>query len=396
MTKAVRNMMVNQCLARALSVSLRVVEPFSPDSSLLHSPTLWDGHSPKFSDYYNLSFYNHMSEKEEGVPLVTWEEFLDRAPREVIVLVVLIEQPCKTLSPTSEFNGPKGTSENVIECIFHSDTLDSLVTYNFTIVNTLYLNCTYLHKAFELDELKQQIYGDRDISEVTVVSTCLRPYNFVHSWVKIPTICHAPVQLRSDSRLIPSSSVLRHTEDYVTYLRGNRNVTTIAVMFRFERYFEQHTKSEESLIECLNETVILYDQLKQQHSNSIAFITLDFGRFGSDGMQTKRMSKTIGIAEGIMSKRILDTLQHLSDGQWSMEQWEETFVRATGGITDKLYIAMLQQSIATHSDCLILVGGGGYQEVTARQYINKHGRACFHTVGMLGIRKKTFDSILTS
>ncbi len=148
-------------------------------------------------------------------------------------------------------------------------------------------------------------------------------------------------------------------------------------------------------MECLNETVKLYDQLKQQYSNSQVFLALDIGRFGSKGMQRNRVFGTTGIAEERMYRIIHDTLQYLSDGQWSVEEWEESFVNITGGITDRGYIAMLQQSMAAHSDCLVLVGGGGYQEVTARQYINNRGHTCLHTVCMPDKWKKNFNMLST-
>ncbi len=397
MTRAIRNMMQLQCLARALSESLRVVEPFARGSDLLHSPSVWGGHSARFSNYYNLSYYNHMSKTEEGAPLVTWEEFFDLAPREVIILRTPIK-PCTMLTSASELSGLflNGSLQNPKTCSFPSDILDDLLSFNFSVIKTICIDCTHLLRALEPNELKQFVYGDRDISEVTLVTNFLSHYEFIKSWVNIPQFCRTIEHQHSDVRLIPSLSVVRHTENYLTTLHGNRTVTTIAVMFRFERYFEQHQKSEDGLMECLNETVKVYDKLKQQYSNSNVFITLDIGRFGSIGMQKDRIFRNTGIVEEDMYSSIYDTLQYLSDDHWSMEKWEEHFVRATGGITDRGYIAMLQQSIAAHSDCLILVGGGGYQQVAASQYINKHGRTCIHTVCMLEQMKKIFSWISTT
>ncbi len=128
--------MVHQCLAWALSASLRVVEPFAFESNLFHSPMLWGGHSMKFSDYYNLSYYNHMAKIQKGAPLVTWDEFLDRAPREAILLGTPMKKPCPTLTTASEFNG-SSLKQNPTECNFPSDVLDGLVKYNFSFIKIL-------------------------------------------------------------------------------------------------------------------------------------------------------------------------------------------------------------------------------------------------------------------
>ena len=60
---------------------------------------------------------------------------------------------------------------------------------------------------------------------------------------------------------------------------------------------------------------------------------------------------------------------------------------------EAIYIATLQQSIAAHSDCLILMGGGSFQQLTAVQHIHSHGKACFHTVCMGERWEDTFNSI---
>ena len=68
-------------------VKMHVVEPFAQDSAFKVN-----GIAPNFSealrfgDYFDLEKWNTMVVKTQGSPLVKWEEFITKAPRDAILL----------------------------------------------------------------------------------------------------------------------------------------------------------------------------------------------------------------------------------------------------------------------------------------------------------------------
>lgn len=390
MTRATKNMAVHQCLAGAMSKgsskAIQIVEPFSQESKLFHSPTFWtkleqnDLHNAaRFSNYYDLGHYNRKSAEKGCARLVKWEEFIQEAPRETVVVVSTL-QGC---SGKEHSRGATCPSSDTCELSSkYASLLAGLKRYGFSIIRTVCLVCSYIKRPLTVDELHREIYGNRSESELTVVFGAQRNYDTVHTWVTLPKHCSYVEANTADLGLVASMLIMNHTRSYTTTSLRSKNV--IAVMFRIERLFEG--RSPESLIPCLNDTIKLHAALKQQPllGNSSTFVTLDIGRFGSEIMQRNKLSRKTGVSHEAVKLSIQDTLSYLYKGQWSLEEWEESFVTATGGITERGYIAMLQQSIAAHSDCLILIGGGSYQEVTAHQYISYHGKTevCLHTVCM--------------
>ena len=138
LTRAVRNMMMQQCWARGLSSSLALLEPFSQESQLLHMPAIWDavmrGRArgiARFSDFFDLDLYNQASLESGGIPLVSWEEFLLRAPRQV--LVVMTPQASCSLIVNHHL-------QTTVDKYFE-DFLKTLQLMNFYIIKIVPINC---------------------------------------------------------------------------------------------------------------------------------------------------------------------------------------------------------------------------------------------------------------
>ena len=78
-----------------------------------------------------------------------------------------------------------------------------------------------------------------------------------------------------------------------------------------------------------------------------------------------------------MSRNALTTFYH---NTWTMEEWEESFTRAAG---KSINIGGLQKILASRADCLILMGGGTFQALAAKDYYNYHREPrvkCVHFV----------------
>ena len=159
-------------------------------------------------------------------------------------------------------------------------------------------------------------------------------------------------------------------------------------MIRVERFLtlKSSGRSNETVDSCLRKTLAVYAGLKRQPqwADSEPYLTLDIGRFGSGIMQKQSTVSMFGESLRDVTNLVTDLLVKVYDGRWeSIRQWEDSFLETTGGVHERGYVAMLQRGIAVQSDCLVLMGGGSYQEVAATQYLEAHpgpGQQCLHTV----------------
>ena len=170
--------------------------------------------------------------------------------------------------------------------------------------------------------------------------------------------------------------VTNHTQYYNKMII--RSQAVVAIMLRIERFLTRQVsgRTKESLALCINKTLDIYDRIKKQRKDVGPFLTLDVGRFGSHVMQssgavTKLTSNGEDSVESITSL-VENTTRHLYRNRFTLKSWEDTFIEVSGGITEMGYISTLQRSIATEADCLILMGGGSFQQVAAYQYMKSH------------------------
>ena len=375
LTRAVRNMMMQQCWARSLSNTLTLLEPFSYESQLLHTPGIWTAVRKKqtkkvarFSDFFDLKQYNRASIKSDGIPLVTWEEFLLRAPRQVIVIVT----PQASCSLIVNHNLQTSADK------YLKEFLRTLQLLNFNIVKIIPINCYDQNRGSKLVEMLSMY-----LHNSTLVFSSWRNYNVAKTWLDIHQHCDISDKFPAD-RLHPSSKMIRHTDNYRSKILGGAN-KTIAIMLRVERFLTLKS-SNETVDSCLAKTIGVFTELKKQPQwqSSQPFLTLDIGRYGSGIMQNNDSVLKFNESLELVTQSVTDMLVNVYEGKWkTLEDWEDSFLQATEGISERGYVAMLQRDIAVQSDCLILMGGGSFQEIAATQYLKVHPdptQQCLHIV----------------
>ena len=398
MTRAIKNMMLQQCVAGLLAgPSSNIVEPFSANSDLYHSPRFWKDletekihEAPRFSDFYDLEYYNQKSKEDGSAQLVTWQYFLTNAPRNAVVLV-LPQRSCA--NNTQEDASRVNLSSH---CTFSKD-FDNFITelkrYNFVIKKVICVSCTGEHRPLTMSELYRELYPEQN---VTVLVNLWGNLKKTSGWLQVPHVCNSCEASSTLTRLRHSSLVDIHTQYYKDNIIQSKRY--IAVMLRIERFLtdQKIERTNVSLSSCINSALEIHDQLKRGTPNNGTFLTLDVGRFGSHIMQkTNAVSKlAANVEHSVESITSLAevAVSHLYSGKYTLDSWEDTFVEASGGITEMGYIATLQRDIATKADCLILMGGGYYQQVAAYQYIKHHpnrSSRCLFTVCV----KSDFDVV---
>ena len=367
LTRAIKNLMGHQCWARNLVKEATLVEPFSSDSALLHTPDIWSAvrkdelqYAARFSDYFDLNFYNQASAEQNGAPLIVWEEFLAKAPRQLVVVHTPLAS-CEKLDKTVNLKYLK--------------FIEALEALDFVVVKTVTIDCHNPNRSL-VKELTPYLLT------ATIAFSSWRNYAIVGTWFKVDPACDTSTK-RPAVRLAPSEKIKKHTSDYKAFMLGANKV--IAVMLRVERFLTLLNSglTNETVDSCLKRTVSLFKFLKgqAQWSDSKPYLTLDIGRFGSGVMQKTPAVSKLGASLEKVTDLVTTTLVDVCDGQWqSIAEWENSFVNVTH-IEERGYIAMLQREIAIHSDCLILMGGGSYQEVAASRYLETHPhKPCLYTV----------------
>ena len=375
LTRAIKNMMMQQCWARTLRSGATLVEPFSHKSQLLHTPHIWNivrrgqmQDTTRFSDNFDLEFYNQVSTADAGIPLVTWEQFLLRAPRQVVAVATPLA-PCPIMVSR---HLPTTVDKNFKEF------LGGLRLLNFTVVKIVTIDCNRGPKILEL--VTQYLY------DYTLAFSSWRNYNVARTWLDIDTQCDMSDKYPAQ-RLKPSSILKEHSENYRSLVLGGNK--TIAIMLRVERFLTllaSGRSANETVDSCLDKTMDVFYGLKDQPvwSSSQPFLTLDIGRYGSGIMQNNKAVLKLKASLTAVTASVTKLLVMIYGGRWqSVGEWEDSFLEATGGIGERGYVAMLQRDLAVHSDCLILMGGGSFQEVAATHYLQAHpdpAHQCLHVV----------------
>ena len=377
MTRAIRNMMMQQCWAGTFrTTKVAVVEPFSTESTLVNTPQIWSEVSKgkfntavRFSDYYDLKYYNKQSMKHKGARLVCWEDFLHEAPRKAIAISIP-SHSCSGLSAPDCSYSKSFTS-----------FINSLHKMGFDIINYICLSCHSM--PLNLQKFTKLMFGNHNISKISIFMDTWRNYGFTHSWLQVPDHCKLSEEPQhSSDRLIPSSLVVQHSKYYLNRFIKGKNVTTI--MLRIERFLTLAAtgRSNETVESCLKKTVQVCNKIKSVQDG--VFTALDVGKYGSGRMQSERVMSHFGkISVDSIKKNVVLFFKQVYNGTLTLKNWEDTFEKITGGKTERGYIAMVQQNIASESNCLILMGGGSFQQVAAQRYLHNHKdlkNPCLYTV----------------
>lgn len=216
----------------------------------------------------------------------------------------------------------------------------------------------------------------------------------MNAWMKIPDYCKLAEKPESSNFLVPSASVVHHSRYYIDHFIRNKQF--IGIMLRIERFLTlvSSGRSNDSVQSCLTKTRSLFDQIRSLKNLGV-YITVDIGKYGS-GVMKKRGAVSRFREDSItaITRSVESFLGHVYNKTVTLETWEDAFVNATGGISERGYIAMVQRNIARQADCLILMGGGSFQQVAGFQYLDmkKNVKTCLHTVCVLDSFRKLFNN----
>lgn len=385
-----------QCFIGSFNLPMRILEPLIGSTKFESYHSLGDlSSSVSFSDMFDIVHFNHISERAGLASLAPIEEFTKDAPKTGILVVVKRES---SNSQNSNVNLIWSSPNNMSMCYQLNEhmysmnvmsTLKSFIDTGFCIKRVVVLDVSqkngHSNAIFTEIELYNSVFGHFPPRSITLIFSEWRtPWYVTNSRLKNPTECHNMKEKSKKAQFRPSPKLLSDVEYYKDHYLNSSN--SLAIMLRVERMLlklRQRNDVEKQVKLCLNEVTRIASHLWQEKRQpGIPLVTLDLGKYGSSSWSSSlAINRKIDLNK--VTKLAKETLYTLFDNKWSFEQWEMSFTEAVRGLENDGYIAALQRTLASQAECLVLVGGGNFQELAMRDYMRNHpdkGSWCIHLV----------------
>ena len=371
-----------QCYLKLNALPMQVVEP-AIENSKFHA--VFYERTLRFSDLFDIVQYNQLL-KQDGkyVPLSPWNDFVQNAPRSTVVIKLHVNPQAKPPEVECE-TGPR-----VTKCGTPKE-LDLMVAKGFRVVKIV--NVFYPSNVpFTVEELKQNILGRWSPDNVTVVMSRWTYSYYIPPSAGIDDHC-GNAEWTGRKVLYPSERLLKDIKQYEKLFLNPQ--ASVAVLMHTERLMGK--ESESTIMQNANlhlkELISTVQELKAKFPNEQPFGAVDIGKFGSLTL-SKAFSVGAKDSKSNLIQSIKNTLTEMYDNKWTFSEWEDSFLRANGGIADTGYVAAIQRGVASRARCLVLFGGGRFQFLALNEYIHNHPKEsdqCIHYVFVADRFKKYYD-----
>ena len=365
-----------QCSIGSLDLPMFIVEPFINASHL--SPwgndTLLTVH-----DYFDINHLNAASRKIGYAELATWDEFLQKAPRNVVFLELHLQPHGPPTPPVVTWTA-NGTST-----CRHVPVVDNVLKeHGFCVVRTVSKTLKRViprknGMVLTGQELYKQVLGEWKPHEVTLVVPGWWPPWYILN-LQSPNKCEQANEEGLHNRFHPSQKLLALAKRYEELHLGSNHHFGVAAMLRVEhaiRLFRTTDQQLTGINACLQQVVHLVEDLQGGTIYPQTFVTADIGKYGSGTWYDGPKYNTEEIFGTVKS-----TLELLTRNM-TFEEWEDSFSIANNVTKDRGYVAALQRTIAGRSDCLVLMGRGNFLKLALHDYLNNHpdpATWCIHFV----------------
>ena len=348
-TCAARNLLGLQHWATSLDFG--VVEPFVFGSNFITSQFSNDK-ALRLRDYFDIDVWNHkvMTTIPNGMPLVKWEDFIKKAARQLIVVHIMMR--------SSE--GTKVYVDNDVKrgtCFSaRGFTKSTFSKFGFKVVRQVCFKFS-VRSPLSINEFNKDILGPYKANNVSIIFTF------------VPGVNRARINLLEEKYyhkfvdwLKPSKRVINDAKKYIdmyldtSYVAISVRTVKMAISLRPKHPSDLKEATKIVVNKCIDKIGQTLSSISGQH-----FMTIDIGRFGDPNARSFMTSTTV---EEIINKAINITYNN----SWNQKEWEDTFIKATDGISDSGYIASVQKEIVSHATTVIIAGGGSFQNSMLLQH----------------------------
>ena len=359
-------------LQKSLGLSFVLMEPYFTNG---HFKGHVDRHSTaaiRFRDIFDIEYFNTIS-KETGRTEMVEHDDVQKSPSYTILIKFVANRKTNAdvLWQSETANGIPECLEREKNSLFFTDS-----SQNTCIVQVVVLPINRdgrEAKAVMIEDIRDSIFQNWSPQNVTLMISVWGGHYYMP--LESGLTCLRERNSNITKLLFrPSKRLQEDAKRYEEMFLDNQH--RLAIMMRVEHVIREYMEKDQpsKLTSCFNEVLNISYTL-QGHVRLYPFVTMDIGQYGSQTFtrtnpENKKLSRK--------------TFQALYHDKWSVEEWEESFVTATGGVKDAAYLAALQRTLASRADCLILVGGGNFQSLALADYLDYHNNSpkkpCIHLV----------------
>ena len=342
------NMMSLQCWASSLNSRVKVVLPFLREGSHFgFEPSLLRGvtsqrKGPNLFDIVDAEIWSHFTYGRGYSALATWEEFLNNAPKKII----LVDHGCERVTQSFLDYAMKFVEKNGFEVLRRVCT-------------------TTKRKLLTSEEYKRLIYDGHKPNETVVL---FKMWGGVTSSLNRLTFREGPISdlhscdLEHEQILYyipPSRRIKQNGKKYIDkYLKSEKEY--IGIMLRMEKLFIHHNVYSDADkirvgMKCIN---IILNEVTKWKSRGFReiFLAMDTGKYGSSHFRRNHIASSDKLSKELFNRLYRDT-------SLSYSEWEESF-NSVADFSEAGYIGAVQQYVAANAKVLLLAGGGTFQDKT--------------------------------
>ena len=341
------------------------MEPFLKGSKFSVDLTTVDNNVVRMRDFLDIESWHDYSSKRKYAPIVSWNHFLQHAPRDLILVFKACPIYCT----------PEKRKEYVRN--FYKTTLVFIKNNGFRVIRSVNNTKGYLYTDQEFREL---VYGGYSPDKTVVLFNTwggienkgpVRAYREgISDMKKCSRGTFADLKWLKNSELIKKDAQ-HYREEYL-------DRKYISVMFRSEHFSNRYNlkkldpeKQVLLLTKCVNAISKYVNGLKKKHKIDSVFLTVDCRKHGSAGLNKASPVNTQ------LNQAATLLYQQLYGNSSSLEDWDDSFdnissYKAPG------YIAQLQRYLAASGTCLLTAGGGTFQESARHFHEEMHKDSSYH------------------
>ena len=350
-TSGSRNLQSLQCWAAQYNFS--VVEPAMPRSQLrmpLNNQEdigkLW------FRDFYDIDMWNRLSESLQHSKLISWQNFLQHSPRDVILVSLEYSHTWRNVEKLSRYEEDHRLAPDRVfnGCLHKWDTAkEFLYRYHFRVVREICFNFAF-GDSLSNEEFEAHLFGPLSSSSCTVVFSQWRGTGFYTRVAIRGSECeNSYVQ----EKVGPSQGLLHHAKVYQKKYFGAAPYISVIARMEKVRALLKRKKGKVTMHKCFTQLLEVWRETQRESGINSTFLAIDIGRFGSNSI----------LNETELSFIFKKFFSLLYGERWSVEEWEDSFEDVVH-TEDPGYVAALQQVLVVRAKCAVFIGGGSFQRHT--------------------------------
>ena len=382
----IQSLMSLQCFIGSFNLPMFILEPMMDQTSF--GSYLGRNATLKFSDMFDITHFNKAS-RRIGFSELRFESELNTQsalPKNVILV-----------------NSRRSGKESV-ELVWNSQEndecyVDEKVPEHFCIVRVVSVggkhNLRSSYQIFSEKEFFSTVLGNRSPKSITIIFKAWHtPWYVPNPSLDDPLKCKNIRSVSTETQFHTSSKLLTDAKNYEDRFLNSTN--RLAIMFRLERMMihlrilknRKNLDSVDGYVRnCLGEVINVSEQIWRDNGEyTRPLVTLDLGKYGSNSWG--------GQGALNLTHRMNSTFSKLFKDGWTFNEWEQSFTQVASIADNKGYIAAFQRTLASRADCLILIGGGYFQELALNDYKRNHpdkSRWCVHLICAINTKRLEQD-----